>query len=151
MQETSATSGTVYRIIIALLVCAAIAGIVFSLLLAVRDGTGVADRDYYKHSLQYGRTRTGANNPGLWWTMTASLAARDLQVRISDRTGAPVTGGELSFEPPPGAAIAAIKLEESAPGLFHAPRPVSSQEKLHGTLRYRRGDAFAVRKVVLLN
>jgi hypothetical protein len=128
----------------------------------------VTDTDYYSHGLHYGQTASGASNPGIRWTLSPSLSGSDLKVCVSDASGAKICGGVLRFsadnaiprkgdtgkgdrhllakEPVPSS----ILLAESSPGIFTAPRPVSTNGELRGTLLYTRGEAVATQKMVLL-
>ena len=74
-------------------------------------------------------------------------------MRVSDRQGAPVPGGSLTFHPEAGGAPTAanLALAEEAPGVFHAPRPRTPQGDLHGTLLFTRGEETASQKLVLFN
>jgi hypothetical protein len=150
---SSSGKATNWKILLALLVGAFAVGMVISFFLAADRGSGVADRDYYSHGLRYGRTAAGSINPGLDWKISASVAGADLQVRVSDRSGTPVAGGELRFQPEQLGASAGepLPLAESAPGIFKAPRPAAPEGELHGTLRFTRGEAFATQKLVLFN
>lgn len=142
-----------WRILLALLVGTFLAGMILSLVLAAQRVTKVVDRDYYRKGLNYGRTVSGSVNPGLGWSISASLAGNDLQVKVLDQSGAPVPGGRLRFEPeqsgqhPP----APLQLAEVSPGTFLAPRPQSHSGELHGILHFTCGEAFATRKLVLFN
>jgi len=153
MQLTAIPRATHWKLGLALLVAIFLAGMAATMTIAARRVTPVVDADYYNHGLHYGQTASGARNPGAGWTMSASLAGGELQVRVSDQSGAPVTGGELRFEPRrTGARLhAAWVLAESAAGMFRAPVPASLQGELHGTLRFTRGEATASQKLVLFN
>jgi hypothetical protein len=153
MQQIAKITGTPWKIALTFLVAAFLVGMAASLYLAAQRASRVVDTDYYAHGLHYDQTRNGSKNPGLEWTMSASLAGGELQVRVKDRSGAPVAGGELRFVPERGSAASggALALAESAPGIFLAPRPVAPKGELHGTLRFTRGEAAASHKLVLFN
>ena len=152
MPEQVKKSGTRWQLGIALLIGVFLVGTVASLVTAARRVSRVVDIDYYSHGLHYGESQDGSKNPGLGWSLAAGLAGDELQVRVNDRTGAPVSGGRLAFEPQQGGKgepPAPLELAEAAPGLFRARRPAGGE--LHGTLRFTRGKETASRKLVLLN
>jgi nitrogen fixation protein FixH len=153
MQPTVKSTATPWKIALALLFGVFLVGMAASFVIASRRGSRVVDADYYSHGLHYDQTRTGSKNAGLNWTMSASLAGGELQVQVSDESGAPVAGGELRFEPQAGNAglSRALALAESAPGIFRAPRPVAPNGELHGVLRFTRGEAAASHRLVLFN
>lgn len=153
MQPTVKNSGRPWKVTLALLVGVFLIGMASTLVIAARRVSAVTDADYYNHGLRYGRTASGSGNPGLGWTMSASLAGDELQVRVRDESGAPVSGGELKFVPKRSGALLSgtLMLAESTPGIFRAPRPVSPQGELQGTLRFTRGEAAASQKLVLFN
>jgi len=152
--QTSARNGTSpYKIALALIFAAFLIGMAATLTISANRGTRVVDSDYYNNGLHYDQTPSGAKNPGLGWSMSASLADNGLRVLVNDENGAPIGGGKLSFHPKRGGADEAgtLPLTESAPGVFSAPRPASPQGELHGTLRFTKGEASASQKVVLFN
>ena len=146
--------GTPWKLALALVVGTFLAGMATTMTIAAHRVAPVTDADYYNRGLHYGQTASGAQNPGLHWTMSASLADGELQVRVRDRSGAPVSGGELRFEPKraTGTGLGAhLALSESPPGTYRAPRPATPQGELHGTLRFTKGEAAASQKLVLFN
>jgi hypothetical protein len=147
-------SGNRWKLGIVLLIGVFLVGMTFSMVTAARRVSRVVDTDYYSHGLHYGETQDRSKNPGLGWTLAAELSGAKLQVRVSDQSGAPVSGGKLSFQPQGdarGQVAAPLELAEAAPGLFQVRRPEFSGGELHGTLHYTRGEAEAHRKLVLLN
>jgi hypothetical protein len=153
MQPAAKDTATRWKIALALMVGVFLLGTAASFVIAANRVSRVVDTDYYSHGLHYDQTRDGSKNPGLSWTMSASLSGGDLQVRVTDASGAPVSGGSLRFEPQRGGsgAGAPLALSEAAPGIFRAPRPVSAQGELRGTLQFTRGEAAATHKLVLFN
>jgi hypothetical protein len=158
-----------WKLTLALLVSAFLCAMAVTFYLAAHRGSRVVDRDYYSHGLHYGRTASGARNPGIGWNISASLSGPQLKVRINDASGSPVCGGTLRFnadaetsgnrgdtategdrhlvtkEPVPFC----FALAESAPGVYTVPRPVSPQGELRGTLCFTRGEAVATQRLVL--
>lgn len=153
MQKPATSSACSYRIALALLVGTFLSGMAATFFLSAQRGSRVTDADYYQNGLNYDRTASGAKNPGLYWSMAASLAGPDLLVRVSDEKGSPVGGGKLVLHPGRrgGEAAGALQLAESAPGVFRASWPVQPQGELHGTLRFTRGEASASQRVVFFN
>jgi hypothetical protein len=141
-----------WRMLLALMLGVFLAGMVLSLVLAAHRMSTVVDADYYQNGLHYGRTASGAVNPGSEWRINAFLAGNDLRVVVLDQSGAPVRGGKLSLQPDSAApASPPLQLAEIAPGAFSCPRPPSRQGELHGTLRFTCGEASATQKLVLFN
>lgn len=153
MQKPTTSSACSYRIALALLVVTFLLGMAATFFLSARRGGRVTDANYYQNGLNYDRTASGAKNPGLYWDMAATLAGRDLVVRVSDQKGAPLGGGILVLHAGKhgGEAASALQLAESAPGVFRANWPAPPQGELHGTLRFTRGEASATQRVVFFN
>lgn len=153
MHRTATTDAIFWKTTLALIALAFLAGMAATIAAAVHRGTPVVDADYYDHGLRYGKTAAGTKNPGLHWDISATVAGADLVVRVTDRSGAPISGGSLSFEPKAGGAASAAPIlwAESTAGTFRAPRPASPQGELRGTLRFTKGDAAATRKLVLID
>ena len=158
MPQTQKYQATPWKLALAFLVGAFLAGMATTITIAANRVTPVTDADYYNNGLHYGRTASGSRNPGLGWNLSASLAEGDLQVHVTDESGAPISGGKLTFEPKAGGTAAAagtgtgtLALSEAAPGVYRTPRPAARQGDLHGTLRFTKGEAAASRKLVLFN
>jgi nitrogen fixation protein FixH len=154
MTQPAKKGGVRWQLGIALLIAVFLVGMTASMMAAARRASRVVDVDYYSHGLHYGDTQNPAKNAGLGWSMAAALSGNELQVQVKDKSGAPVPGGKLSFQPREnarGQVATALELAESAPGVFRVERPAAARGELHGTLRYRRGEAIATQKLVLLN
>ena len=153
MQITVKPAAGPWKIMLMLLVGVFLVGTAASLYTAAHRGSRVVDADYYNHGLHYGQTGTGAKNAGMAWTMSASVAGGQLQVKVRDESGAPVAGGKLDFVPEQRgtAPRSTLALTESAPGVFSAERPSSDRGELHGTLHFALGDAVASHKLVLFD
>jgi len=102
MPQTQKYQATPWKLALAFLVGAFLAGMATTITIAANRVTPVTDADYYNNGLHYGRTASGSRNPGLGWNLSASLAEGDLQVRVTDESGAPISGGKLTFEPKAG-------------------------------------------------
>lgn len=142
-----------YKIALSLFFGAFLLGMAVTISLSFQSGSKVIDAQYYDNGLNYDRTNSGARNPGLHWTMSASLAGKDLLVRVSDEKGAPLGGGILLLQVSRtgGEERAPLHLAESAAGVFRGPWPVTAQGELHGTLRFTKGEAIASQKVVFFD
>jgi hypothetical protein len=153
MEESPWNSGKGWKITLGVLLLTAWVGMGTTFYLSVKRASRVADPNYYSHGLNYGKTASGARNPGMTWKMATSVTGSDLQVKVNDEAGAPVSGGKLSFVPERlGVAEGApLTLAESAPGTFRVERPVTAEGELHGTLRFTKGEAVATQKLVLFN
>lgn len=157
MHQSTKYQATPWKLALALLVAAFFGGMATTMTIAANRVAPVTDPDYYQKGLNYGRTASGSHNAGQGWSLAASLVEGELQVRVTDQTGAPVSGGELTFQPKltetgsgplPEAALA---LRESDPGVYRAPRPALRQGDLRGMLLFAKGGATASRKLVLIN
>jgi len=153
MQLSAKNTAHPWKIALALLFGVFLTGMAATFTISSHRGSRVVDPDYYKNGLHYDQTASGAKNPGLHWSMSAALAGSDLLVRVCDAAGAPIGGGKLSFHPKRRDAnqADALPLAESAPGVFRAPRPITSQGELHGVLHFTKGEASASQKLVLFN
>ena len=150
MANATPTTGFPYRLALGLLVALFLVAMVASFVTAARRVSRVVDPDYYSHGLNYGADQAArAGSAALSWTITPTLKDGELQVRVADQSGAPVTGGQLSFEPQGAAAPAVLSWTETAPGLFRASTPAAGTT-LRGTLRFSRGTATLSHKLVLL-
>lgn len=150
-KTTNRTSSCRWQLAILLLLGVFLLGMGTTMFISVKRGSQVTDADYYQNGLNYDRTESGARNPGLNWTMSATLAGSDLQVRVLDENGTPVPGGRLLFQTVQAGEKEALPLAESAPGVFIAPWPTSGQTELRGVLLFTRGEASASQKVVFFN
>lgn len=145
-------SGRSYKIAIIAVFAVFLTGMAASVVLSAKRGSRVVDAEYYQNGLQYDRTKSGAGNPGLRWSLAAAIVGPDLLVRVNDERGVPVAGGRLRFEPARGATPnSSFSLSESAPGIFRARRPPAAAGELQGTLLFTKGEATASRKVVLFD
>ena len=70
-------------------------GMTFSLIKAAREGSKVVDRDYYRHGQLYTPVDAGEAAARLGWRAVPLYHDGRLELRITDRNGAPVTGGDL--------------------------------------------------------
>jgi nitrogen fixation protein FixH len=154
MPQTKKQSGTRWKLAIVFLIGVFLVGMAATLITAAHRVSRVVDGDYYSHGLHYGATQDHAKNAGLDWTIAAALSGAELQVQVRDAAGAPVAGGQLSFEPQKNGAnlpTGSLALAETSPGVFRAKRPATAAGELHGTLRFTKGEAVASRKLVLFN
>ncbi|WP_224981401.1 FixH family protein [Geomonas agri] len=151
MQKPSTKSPSRWQLAIVLMVATFLLGMGTTMFISIERGSGVTDPDYYQHGLNYAKGKNGAYNEGLDWGMSASLAGSDLQVRVHDEKGAPVTGGRLLFQTRHGNEKEVLTLAETSPGVFVAPWPASGRGELRGELLFTRGESVASQKVVFFN
>lgn len=151
MQKTLNVSLSRWQLAILSLVALFLLGMAVTMLMSMRRGAGVTDAHYYENGLNYDRTKSGARNPGLNWSMSASLAGHDLQVRVRDEKGAPVSGGSMQFRSGAPEAPAVLSLTETSPGIFVSPWPATGKAELRGLLVFTKGEASASHKVVFFN
>lgn len=126
-------------------------GMGITMFISVQRASQVTDADYYQNGLNYDRTKSGALNPGLNWTMSATLAGKDLRVLVHDEKGVPVAGGRLLFQTSRAGMKEVLPLAESAPGEFLSPWPATGPSELRGVLLFTKGEASASQKVVFFN
>ncbi len=151
MQKTVNLPPCRWQLSIALMVAVFLLGMTVTMLMSMWRGAGVTDTQYYQNGLNYDRTKSGARNPGLNWSMSASLAGRDLQVRVHDEKGAPITGGALQFRTEAYGNPTVLSLNEASPGVFVSPWPATGKAELKGLLVFTKGEATASQKVVFFN
>lgn len=151
MTTTVPTTSRRWQLGILLMLAVFLLGMATTLFISVQRGSQVTDSDYYRHGLSYDRTGSGGLNPGLYWTMSASLSGKDLQVRVHDENGAPVAGGKLQLQSSRAGNKEVLALAETAPGVFLSPWPASGASELRGVLLFTKGEASASRKVVFFN
>ncbi|GFO65136.1 FixH family protein [Geomonas paludis] len=151
MQKPSTKFPCRWRLAIVLMFATFLLGMGTTVFISIERGSSVTDPDYYQHGLDYAKSKTGAYNAGMDWVMSASLAGRDLQVRVQDEKGTPVGGGKLLFQTRHGNEKEVLPLSETAPGVFVAPWPVTGQGELRGELLFTKGESVASQKVVFFN
>lgn len=108
----------------------------------------VTDREYYSHGLKYNQSlveQRAAETMG--WALAATVSGDRLEVRLSDRSGRPVTGcqGEASLL----SDIIRLPLVEDAPGLYSAPLKPDLQGEIAARLELNRDGARISRRLLL--
>ncbi|WP_136526404.1 FixH family protein [Geomonas ferrireducens] len=151
MQKTVNLPPCRWQLSIMLMIAVFLLGMAGTMLMSMQRGAGVTDAQYYENGLNYDRTKSGARNPGLNWSMSASLAGRDLQVRVQDEKGVPITGGALQFRTEKAGNPVVLSLTEASPGVFVSPWPANGKAELKGLLVFTKGEASASQKVVFFN
>ena len=151
MQKTVNVSPCRWQLSIMLMIAVFLLGMAVTMLMSMRRGAGVTDTHYYENGLNYDRTKSGARNPGLNWSMSASLAGRDLHVRVQDEKGAPIAGGALQFRTERAGNPAVLSLTEASPGVFVSSWPAAGKAEIRGVLVFTKGEATASQKVVFFN
>lgn len=115
----------------------------------LRAHTGVSqviDRSYYDHGLRYNHTlleRQAAESLG--WQVAVSVREGELESRLTDRDGGPVTGaaGELQL------GDTRLTLAEKAAGLYAAPLPPAHRGEVSALLLLQRNGASLRRHLLL--
>jgi len=154
MNNPHVDAGKSWKITIIVIVVLFFAATAASLIVAGRKVSKVVDTEYYSHGLHYAEIQSRGGNVGATWTMTASVVGNQLQVLVRDEAGSPVTGGRVVYDLDRRAdnrSAAYLFLSESGPGIYSTLRPDDTKGELHGTMRFTKGEATVVGKVVVIN
>jgi len=151
MTFVSTHNGKIWLYGLLLLVAVFLAAMVVSFIKAGKGGSRVVDSDYYTHGLQYVPGDAGEAAARLGWRAVPSYRNGRLELRISDRNSAPVTGGTLTVtiegkDAPAGTLTCGI----TAPGVYCVPFVPVAGSVLHARWTFRRGsDTISGRMTVL--
>jgi nitrogen fixation protein FixH len=155
MKEKHQDAGRVWRISLAAMVGLFICATVASLVVAKRRVSRVVDADYYRHGLHYGqRNLSGERGHELGWRLEPVLAAGQIQVRVDNADGQPVTGGRMIIdleESATGTPAGSLVLDEKLPGVYRTAAARWGRRDIRGTMRFSRGNAEVREKVVVFN
>jgi nitrogen fixation protein FixH len=155
MKVKNQDTGQVWRISLAVMVGLFICGTVASLVVAKRRVSRVVDADYYRHGLHYGQQNlSGERGHELGWRLEPALAAGQIQVRVDDASGQPVTGGRMIIDLEENAAdtpAGTLVLDEKLPGVYRTAAARWGRGGIRGTMRFSRGNAEVREKVVVFN
>ncbi|HEY6871947.1 MAG TPA: FixH family protein [Geobacteraceae bacterium] len=146
-------AGISWKITLVVLICLFAVTTALSLFIAGRRVSRVVDSDYYRHGLHYGETHSSPGAAGADWSMAASLAGDQLQVKVRDGNGAPVTGGQVTCDLELGCAgekRLSLSLVEAGPGVYRTSCPEALRGEGRGTMRCTRGDTAISGKLVVL-
>jgi len=144
-------SGNIWIYGLLLLVAVFLAAMAISFIKAGREGSKVVDRDYYTHGLHYAPGDAGGEAARLGWRAEPSYRNGRLELRITDRNSAPVTGGTLTVTiEGQGAPAGTLTCGITAPGVYCVPFVPATGSVLHARWNFRRGgDAISGRMTVL--
>ena len=126
-------------------------GMVTTFIYASRHVSKVTDRDYYVHGLDYSKdSQAIAKGTALGWQMTTRLYRDQLEVRVSDAHGLPVSGGAASFIPSATeqVVVTPLPLTEREPGVFRQSIPPMARN-LRGQITFKTATAALSSKVVI--
>lgn len=145
------SNGKIWLYGLLLLIAVFMGAMVFSFVKAAREGSPVVDRDYYRHGLLYAPGDVGEAAARLGWRSEPSLRNGRLELRITDRNGAPVTGGTLTVTiEGNGAPTGTLTCGIEAPGVYCVPLvPVSGTVLKAGWIFRRGSDVMSGRMTVL--
>ena len=148
-QKSSRGKNWLYGLVLLILVF--LVGMIFSLVKAAREGSPVVDRDYYRHGLVYAPGDVGGAAARLGWRAEPSYRNGRLELRITDRNGAPVTGGTLTVTiEGKGAPAGTLTCGIEGPGMYCVPLIPASGAILKAGWIFRRGsDIMSGRMTVL--
>ena len=144
-------SGKIWLYGLLLLVVVFIVAMAFSFFKAGREGSKVVDRDYYSHGLHYVPGDAGGEAARLGWRAEPLYRNGRLEIRITDRNGAPVTGGTLTVTiEGKGAPAGTLTCGIEAPGVYCVPMvPVTGTVLKAGWIFRRGGDTMSGRMTVM--
>jgi nitrogen fixation protein FixH len=95
---------------------------------AARDASPVTDANYYSHGLRYNQTQLEHQAAAsLGWQIKASLAGRQLQIILTDRSQQPVTAarGNLTLIDGTHGAMLELPLQEVPGGVYRSELPAA--------------------------
>ncbi len=123
----------------------------WSLLKAGRDVSRVVDRDYYNHGLLYAPVDAASAAARLGWRSRPVYRNGRLELGITDRNGAPVTGGTLTVTMEgKGAPVGTLTCGMPLPGLYCVPLLPVSGSVIKAAWLFRRGsDVMSGRMTVM--
>ena len=123
----------------------------WSLLKAGREVSRVVDRDYYNHGLLYAPVDASSAAARLGWRSQPLYRDGRLELKITDRNGLPVTGGNLTVSlEGKGVPSGTLSCGIASPGVYCVPLvPVSGSVIKAGWLFRRGSDSMSGRMTVM--
>ena len=151
MSVPATSNGKIWLYGLLLLIAVFMGAMVFSFVKAAREGSPVIDRDYYRHGLHYAPGDVSEAAARLGWRSEPSFRNGRLELRITDRNGAPVTGGTLTVTiEGNGAPTGTLTCGIEAPGVYCVPLvPVSGAVLKAGWIFRRGSDTMSGRMTVM--
>ena len=148
--KSTARSGTIWLYGLLLLVALFLVAMAWTIITAGRRVSRVVDRDYYSRGLHYVPGDAGGAAARLGWKAEPLYRNGRLELRITDRNGAPVTGGTLSVTVEEGGAPKSLTCGIGGPGLYCVPFVPASGSTFKAVWLFRRGaDTMSGRMTVL--
>jgi nitrogen fixation protein FixH len=145
------SNGKIWLYGLLLLIAVFLGAMVFSFVKAAREGSPVVDRDYYRHGQVYAPADAGGAAARLGWRAEPTYRNGRLELRITDRNGAPVTGGTLTVTlEGKGAPAGTLTCGIEAPGVYCVPLIPASGTVFKAGWIFRRGsDTMSGRMTVM--
>jgi len=119
---------------------------------AARGASAVTDANYYSHGLRYNQTLLERNAAAsLGWQTAVTLAGRDLQVVLTDRTQRPVTAasGMLTLQDGSRGDALRLALREETGGIYRGALPYHLRGECTAQLDFEQSGARLSRRLLL--
>jgi nitrogen fixation protein FixH len=151
MIQRARHSGKIWLYGLFLLIALFLVGMTFSLLKAARGVSRVVDRDYYTHGLLYAPVDAAGAAARLGWRAEPLYRNGRLELRITDRNGSPVDGGELTVTlEGKGVPAGSLTCGMHSPGVYCVPFiPVMGTVLKSGWIFKRGSDTMSGRMTVM--
>ena len=141
----------VSQVVMGCLLVAFFCGMFVTFIYAARHVSGVTDRDYYLHGLDYSKnSEHGAKGVALGWQMNMRVRGDHLEVTVTDTKGQAVSGGTAQFatQTPDGKLATATSFSESEPGTYQLPINRATRG-LTGQISFVTVGASIIKRVVI--
>lgn len=139
--KSIARSGTIWLYGLLLLVALFLVAMAWTLIKAGRGVSRVVDTNYYTRGLHYVPGDAGGEAARLGWRAEPLYRNGRLELRITDRNGAPVSGGTLTVTVAgEGAGTKSLTCGIEAPGVYCVPLITVAGSTLKASWLFRRGD-----------
>ncbi|KAF0216319.1 MAG: FixH family [Geobacteraceae bacterium] len=157
--EKKRDKGRFWQLLLVSLVFVFAAAMTATLIGAARRVSPVVDADYYARGLNYGKDEEKTRNAQrLGWRISASYAGELLEIRVHDRGGGPVKGGNVTltlYDGKTGMSEARAEgnvpgITETSPGVYSVGLKTAGGKDLTGKVVFAKGDAVISERVVIL-
>jgi nitrogen fixation protein FixH len=151
MSIRTSHNGKIWLYGLLLIVAVFLVAMTVSFFKAGKGVSRVVDSDYYTHGLHYAPGDTGEAAARLGWRAEPSYRNGRLELRITDRNSAPVTGGTLTVTiEGKGAPAGTLTCGITAPGIYCVPFVPATGSVLHARWTFHRdSDTISGRMTVL--
>ncbi len=140
MKSRAPHGGKIWLYGLLMMIAIFLAGMTFSLIKAARGVSRVVDRDYYNQGLLYAPVDAAGAAARLGWRAEPLYGNGRLELRVIDRNGAPVEGGELTVTVEgAGRAIRGLTCGIEAPGVYCVPLIPADGSVIKAGWLFRRG------------